>query len=269
MKELPVEDIQRRALVGDAIDNMSSYWHSFWNNYFSGTPVTDDELLRQTANTIDRKPIPQQAIRKRARMIASILELSPNDELIDLCCGNGLTDFELSPFVKSIVGIDFAENLIDAALRLKQQPNICYRVGNVTEPLSLMIGEEPMPNKFLMVSSLGYFQPRELDEILGNIIRHLRDRIFQFLIEGIPNVELQANFYNTPERVARHLENERTRPDTNDGVGRWWRAEEIETICNSHRLSVHITNQAAGGINYRMDALIRRSSGSPTEEADG
>lgn len=267
MKELPVEISQRRALVRDATDNMPSYWHSFWNNYFPGTPVTDDELLRQTANTVNKKPIPRQAIRQKARGIASVLELSLNDELIDFCCGNGLTDFELAPYVKSIVGIDFAENMVDAALRLKQRPNIRYCIGNVTASLSLTIGEESMPNKFLMAGSLGYFQPRELNEILGNITRHLKDRAFRFLIEGIPNLELQANFYNTPERVARHLENERIHPNTNDGVGRWWQAEEIETICRSCGLSVHITNQTLGGTDYRMDALIRGDS--TTEEVDG
>ena len=269
MTELPVEDGQCRSLVRETIDNMPSYWHSFWNNYYSGTPVTDDELLRQTANTVNRKPIPQQMLRQRARRIASILDLSSNDELIDLCCGNGLTDFELAHYVKSIVGIDFAENLIDAALRLKQQPNILYCVGNVTEPLSSMIGEELIPNKVLMVSSLGYFQPRELDKLLCNVIRHLRGRAFQFLIEGIPNFEMKANFYDTPERVARHLENERIHPDTNDGIGRWWRAEEIETICWSHGLFVQVTNQTVDGANYRMDALIRKIQGLQAKETEG
>jgi SAM-dependent methyltransferase len=212
----------------------------------------------QTANTVNRVPIPLSAIQQRAHRIASILQLSPQDDLVDLCCGNGLVDFELAPYVKSIVGIDFAENLIDAAQRLKQRPNIRYCIGNVTAPLSLLMGEDKLPGKFLMVSSLGYLQPWELSKILGNILQHLKGRAFQFLIAGIPNVELQAHFYDTPERVARHLENERALPDTNDGVGRWWSAEEIETICRGRGLSVHLTNQTADGMDYRMDAVISK-----------
>ncbi|MGA9427845.1 MAG: hypothetical protein WBV33_22375, partial [Terracidiphilus sp.] len=135
--------------------------------------------------------------------------------------------------------------------------NIRYRIGNITDRLSALIGRDQVPNKFLMAGSLGYLQPRELSAILGNIGRHLDERAFEFLIEEIPNAELKANFYNTPERVARHLENERTHPDTNDGVGRWWRAEEIETLCAGHGLSVQIMNPPASLWNYRMDALIR------------
>ena len=235
---------------------LADHWRSFWNDRFAQVPFTDEDLMQQSANTVNKISLPLEKIRQWARNIATVLELSTTDELVDFCCGNGLLDFELAPHVKSIIGIDFAENMITAAQRLKQRTNIRYRLGDVTAPLSLLIGAE-VPNKFLMVGSLGYLQPRELDMILENIVRHMQGRGFRLLMAAAPNQALKASFYDTPERLARHLENERTRPDTNDGMGRWWRAEEIERISCRHGLAVQFTDVSIDGSDYRMDALIR------------
>ena len=54
----------------------------------------------------------------------------------------------------------------------------------------------------------------------------------------------------------RHAANEALAPDTNDGLGRWWRTEEIEAACRKHGLNVRIENQPDALSNYRMDALI-------------
>lgn len=237
-------------------NRLADYWHSFWNARFAKVPLTNDDLMRQTANTINKVPLPIERIQQRAGGIAKVLQLRAADELVDFCCGNGLVDFELAPYVNSITGIDFAENLIAAAQHLKQRPNIRYCLGDVTEPLSSLIGEVNMANKFLMAGSLGYLQPGELDRILHNIVRHLQGREFQFLIVAVPNLATMANFYNTPERLARHLKNEKTLPNVNDGIGRWWRAEEIEGICLRYGLTAQITDPSLDGTNYRMDALI-------------
>lgn len=234
----------------------SSYWRAFCNEYFSGTATTEEDLLQQAGYTVNKKPIPYAKVRELVQRISLILELRPSDCLVDFCCGNGLLDYELAPSVRSVIGIDFAESVIATARRLKQRQNITYQVGSATDPLTSLIGSGTVPDKFLMAGALAYLQPEEFDRVLRNIREYLGDRGFRFLVVGIPNQRLQANFYDTPERLARHLENERTLPDTNDGLGRWWRVEEIEAICAANGLSVQIANQPANLSNYRMDALI-------------
>jgi len=234
----------------------SKYWQQFWNNYLGRPPVTTDDLLQQVAKTVNKKPVPMEIIKCMIEMISKQLTLTPADCLLDFCCGNGLLDEHLSAHVGKLVGVDFAQNLIETAQKLKQHPNITYQFGDVISPLESLVGRDIKPNKYLMVDSLGYFQPAELDTILDNIKKHLAGKPFQFLLTGIPNYDLKWNYYDTPERAARHLDNEQRTANINDGIGRWWQAAEVMTICSKHGLFLRATNQPHCLSNYRMDVVI-------------
>lgn len=240
---------------------MSKFWQIFWdnylwNNYHSREPKTAVDLYYQAAKTANKKPITEEAFSLMLQRIKKRLELTPEDHLLDLCCGNGLVSFELAPTVKWLTGIDFAEQMIRAARHFKSRQNTSYYIGDVTTPISTFVGGDVFPNKILMSGSLAYFEPHDLHVILTNIREHLAYRPFCAFFTDIPNDDLKWNFYNTPERRARYLENEKQVANVNDGVGRWWRAEEIEAICLKYRLNVGIGNQPAELSNYRMDALI-------------
>ncbi|MEO6365501.1 MAG: methyltransferase domain-containing protein [Luteimonas sp.] len=233
---------------------MSKNWIGFWDNYRNVQARSEDDLFVQVGKTIARKPIPRPMF---ASMVANIVErlaLVQEDHLLDLCCGNGLVSFELAKVAGRVTAVDFARHLVEAARQLKSHPNIDYRVGDVSAPLRQLVDDTP--NKFLMNDALAYFEPTSLDSILDNIV-HLREgHPFHFLLTGIPNHALKWNFYDTPERQARHLENEQLEHNTNEGIGRWWRIEELATACHARGLQVEIIDQAQAISNYRMDALI-------------
>ena len=112
----------------------SKYWQQFWNNYLGRPPVTTDDLLQQVAKTVNKKPVPMEIIKCMIEMISKQLTLTPADCLLDFCCGNGLLDEHLSAHVGKLVGVDFAQNLIETAQKLKQHPNITYQFGDVISP---------------------------------------------------------------------------------------------------------------------------------------
>src|SRR5208337_116663 len=131
-----------------------------------------------------------------------------------------------------------------------------YVMGDVTTALANLVGTASIPTKFLLHYSLAYFTPAQLSTILRNMRAHLKGHRFRFLLTGIPNNALQGSLYDTEERRARHLENEKVCKDTNDGLGRWWAKDEIEGICRNHGLTVAVRNQMRSLSNYRMDVLI-------------
>lgn len=237
---------------------MNNDWHTFWGSYRKVEARSEDDLFIQVGKTIDKKPIPKGMFDEMITSIRRRLALSTDDILLDLCCGNGLVTYELGPFVGSATAVDFSEHLISAARRHKSRVNITYRVADVSAPLDVLMDGATKPTKLLMNDSLAYFGPLDLTRILENVLDHVRSNDFIFLLTGIPNTALKWNFYDTPERRAHHAQNQLVLDNVNDGLGRWWRPDEIEAVCHAAGLSVSITDQPAQLSNYRMDALIRR-----------
>ena len=236
---------------------MKEFWKGYWATYGPSEARTEQDLFKQVAHTVSKRPIPHDMFVRMLEHIVVKLELSPTDHLLDFCCGNGLFSYELAKQVAQVVGIDFVARNIHTAQLRKRRENTTYIVGDATAPLLRLIGSGCIPNKFLMHYSLGYFTPAEFAAILRNILDHLGSRKFRFLLTGIPNAALKGNFYNTPERRAQHLANEQQVRDTNDGLGRWWQTDEIQKICRRYDLAVLIENQALELSNYRMDAIIK------------
>lgn len=243
---------------------MSKEWQSFWGNYRNADARTEDELFVQVGKTISRQPIPRDMFTNMVDRIIDRLQLGAEDHLLDLCCGNGLISFELAQVTGHVTGVDFAEHMIRAARKFKALPNIDYHVGDVSLPIADMVDGAfmnscGMPGKYLMNDALAYFDPMALGTIVDNICAARSGQPFRLLLTGIPNTALKWNFYDTPERKLRHSENLRIGDDTNDGLGRWWNAAEIESACAQRGLEVSIDNQPDSISNYRMDALIWRA----------
>jgi RimJ/RimL family protein N-acetyltransferase len=244
-------------------NDMNVSWMHFFDNYLGYDPATEHDLFRQVAQTVNRQPIPREVFNQMNDRIVAQIKLSSVDHLLEFCCGNGLFSYELAAHVECVTGIDFAPRLIRTARQFKSRQNIAYILGDATAPLSTLIDDKQFPNKFLLNCSLAYFEPAQLDTILGNILDRLGERFFLFLATGIPSFDLKWNFYNTPERRIKHLKDEKEPGNTNDGLGRWWRTSEIEQICRQRGLTVLIENQPPELSNYRMDAIISPFSSEP------
>ena len=241
-------------------------WLSFWNAYRNREACDESDLFFQVGKTVNKVPIPVEAFRYMVDRIADKLQLTTDDHLMDYCCGNGLLTYEFAKRVRNVTAIDFTTHLIVTARRLKALPNITYCLGDVKAPLHTLLScQNLLPNAFLMYDALAYFEPKDLNAIIKNILHLLDKRPFRMFLGHIPNSDLKWNFYNTPERRARHLENEKNPANTNDGLGRWWSANEIEQLCQQLGLTVSIENQPPELSNYRMDALISSKLGNPSK----
>jgi len=237
-------------------DNWQEYWDEFLLNRYGKEEVkTEDDLYFQVARTVNRKPVEKQVIDEIILQIIDNLSLTPDDILVDFCCGNGLFTYELKDKVKHITGVDFSQKIIDTANKYKSAPNITYCLGSAVDYMKTH--KETMelrPNKYLMNESLAYFTPDDFEKMLANVIDASGD--FKFLIRGVPNDLLKWNYYNTEERKI-FYEGLLAKGDlTNDGLGRWWLPNEIGAICNRLNLKYSIYNQELPVSDYRMDVLI-------------
>ncbi len=232
-------------------------WENFWKEWRNKDIETENDLYFQVGKTVHNKPIEKEIFDRINEGIVHTLDLSEEDILVELCCGNGLCTYEFRDKVKQIMAVDFAPHLIEAAVKFKSATNISYTLGSVTEFLASLESKGVHPAKYLMNDSLAYFKPEDLKEIL-TLISGVARGAFKFLIRGVPNDLLKWNFYNTDERKQRYHEYVAKGDITNDGLGRWWSPAEIEQICHTLGLDVVIRNQEPPVSNYRMDILISK-----------
>jgi predicted TPR repeat methyltransferase len=230
-------------------------WKLFWENYRNILPKNQDELFFQVGKTIEKKPINKLVFEYMVRDIATYLQLKPNDILLEMCCGNGLLTKPLSKLCLNVLAFDFTTHLIETAEIYNKEENIEYNVGDAkSDFFNVFNYKKQKPNKFLMNDSLAYFTPNDLIDILEKIIENTSD--FFFYITGVPNFDKKTNFYNTPERLKVHLEDEQTDFATNNGMGRWWVISDLENIAKKYSLDLSIISPPEEISNYRMNILF-------------
>ena len=65
-----------------------------------------------------------------------IKNISINDRVLDIGCGNGSLAKDVASVAKSVLGVDFDSKLIEKARHKNQAPNLEYRVADATKDLS-------------------------------------------------------------------------------------------------------------------------------------
>ncbi len=236
-------------------------WKTFWNQYRKIPIEKEDDLLVQVGRTVNKLPIPQYKSDLILSRIREHLNLDKKNILLDICCGNGIYTSALSENVSMVFGIDFSDHLIQAARDYKSGSNIQYHALDALTPIPGYLPVHQYPDRVLMNAALAYFSQAQLQTLLENICAVNINRPWMFLITDIPNHHLMGNFYNTPERQRRFEENQSKEFNDNDGMGRWWKYEEIEECTEPLGLTARLIVQPPELSDYRMDVLISSSTG--------
>jgi len=232
-------------------------WHEFWSGYRKGEVKNEHDLFVEVGKTVAKEPISQAAFDLSIDLVRRDLELNGSDRLLELCCGNGLMTLRLAPLVREIRAVDFAQHLIDNARKFRNAANVQYVCAEAAGYISELAANETfVPSKILLSDALGYFEPDALASVLASASK-LTTHKFIFAATGIPCDDLKWNFYNTPERVRRYEENQRLASNSNDGIGRWWRREELERLARDQDLNLAIKDQPTELSNFRVDAIFR------------
>jgi hypothetical protein len=229
-------------------------WKTFWRNYRRANNVSTPSLFYEVGKTVNGRSISSEVFERLIDDIVVSLNLMPDDSLLEMCCGNGLITKPLSPFVNKIYAFDFTEHLIQAAVMQNYSANIQYAVGDANGKFLNYFKFDRSPNKILMNDSLAYFTPYELKGLLRYISKEIN--VFTMYITGIPNKDLQNNFYDTPERRARYEHCVQQGDLTNDGLGYWWNLSDIAQIAYDLGLNAHMTNQPEYMSNFRSNVVI-------------
>jgi SAM-dependent methyltransferase len=186
------------------------------------------------------------------------LNLSGQEVLLDLCCGNGLITARLSPWCRTIVGADYSWELIQVARERSAMPNTVYlhRAADDLRPTDFPNGA---PTKICMNGGLQYFT-----EIMFGCVLHslqgLVHRELALYLTDVPDAGKMRAFYNTPERWA---EFERRRAARTEAIGTWWHRNHLKSIMENAGYTVRILDPEPERYtaHYRFDVLAHLSGG--------
>ncbi len=205
-------------------------WKSFWNLKAENTST-----LAQVARIKEGKTLEESLLTQIVFKIRSQLDLKTSDDVLDVCCGNGLITQQLSPYCKNMVGIDFSENQIESAKQFSSQPNIQYLTGDAAT-----FQMDQKFDKIVLYFSFQYFESYELGKaVIKNLLSHLKkDGII--LLGDIPDRKRINLYYLTLiKRLKYWIKFYLGHSD----MGKFWSKTELDQICKELKVNGEFFNQ--------------------------
>lgn len=195
-------------------------WKIFWNEAGKNT----DALTQvQRFNSKNPEIISQTAIR-----IIELLSISNKDDVLDVCCGNGLITKEISTHCNSITGVDFSDSLLDFANKNSAGDTIIY---SKQDALNLSFANKF--DKAYLAFSFQYFESYEHGKkAIENILMHLKPG-GKLLLTDLPDKSRWGNFYNSLPKKLFYL---KQKLFGNEPMGKFWSETELNKICQELNL---------------------------------
>lgn len=225
-----------------------------WKHHWSTFPANaaHDDFFRQVGKTVGGQPITAEQFQAIVESVAENLELRADDDVLDLCCGNGIITRALTDRCGSILGIDYSEPLISTALEYNFGPRVRYVLGSVLELTSFLPSEAKF-DKILMYEALQHFAEDALTVLLSHVKAVSRQPLL-LLLASVPDRDRIWNFYNTPERRAEY---HRRKAEGTEAIGTWWSGPDLLGLLKASGFKPRILSQPTSlhTQHYRMDIL--------------
>jgi cyclopropane fatty-acyl-phospholipid synthase-like methyltransferase len=229
-------------------------WENFWNTF--PNQFSKDDFFRQVGKTFQGKPISTDQWKILTGDIIQKTNLTEEDDVLDLCCGNGFITSTLAPKTRQIVGVDFSKPLIDIAKEFHGAANTrfyCMSALDMT-PQNLHL-EKPF-DKIYMYEALQHFSKDQFTALLEVLLQISTERSV-ILLSSIPHKHRIWKFYDTPEKRCDYIERKRQGRQT---LGTWWSYSFIRKACTSADLRCEFLPQPLElhTSHYRFDVRITR-----------
>ncbi len=232
-------------------------WKCFWQKYRLIEVQSDKNLLFQVGKTVRSEVIDKNQFNILINEIENLLSLTKKDNLLDLCCGNGILTYELSKKVNYVIGIDFSEHYIQIANKYKIEKNVEYFLYDINklDGINNLLNKRKI-NKILTYDALAYFTKKEFHVLLQNVLK-ITENKFKFLLGSVLDENKKWNFFNTLPRKSNYFIKIKLMGKTK-GLGKWWSKEDIFKICKNNNLNCIFfdQNDSLYTAHYRMNVLI-------------
>lgn len=229
-------------------------WKDFWDSF--PRRFGRKEFLRQVGKTWGGQPVTEEQFQLLISVLFAKLDIRDTDEVLDLCCGNGLITSMVAKKCKQIVGVDFSSPLIEIANENHVAENIHYYCMSALEISPQNLYHSAPFTKIYMYEALQHFSEKQLAPLLEGLLAVSNEKTV-ILLASIPHRKKLGKFYNTPELQRAYRKGRRSGAL---GLGTWWRQSVIRKVCSSYGLRCEFLSQPEGlfTAHYRFDVRITR-----------
>lgn len=232
---------------------MDNYWQMFWAEHARSTVSGHSQC--QVLRTLHKKPIGEEQFRKILKDIEEKMGICYDDDVLDLCCGNGIITEHLASKCKRVVGVDFAPELV-AQIDLQEHPNISV----IIEDVRRIDFEERSFDKAIIYAGLQYLSHKETVCLFKSAVRWLKSSGL-FYIGDIPDRERLWNFFNTDERERAHFDSIKNDEPI---VGTWFDPEWLVKLgkhTGFQDIKILRQPKALPYSHYRFNMILKKSQG--------
>ncbi len=223
-------------------------WRRYWNQLAAAEADPQRQVARVRANQDLGPDDPARVVRH----LCQLLELRPQDRLLDLCCGNGLLTVQFATHCQEVAGMDLAEKMIESAQKLHSAPNIRYLQGNVTHADQWVLG--PF-DKIVLQFSFQYLSLREGKQAL-QAMKHILKPDGIIVLGDIPDADMIRSFYPALTSLIRYRIQ---RLLGTDQMGKFWSPREIKHIASGMAVERLLQPEDLPYSDYRVDYRLRFS----------
>ena len=230
------------------MDVMDNFWEKYYNSKdIVGTP----NLQRNVGRTKNGEPISEKVWNKSIEYIKSQIELKQTDDILEICCGNGMILGELSKLCKSACGIDYSKELLTQLV--EKYPNVRCFHSNVLEYKL----DDNSYDKLILYFAAQHFDEKDLLNLIKTMITTTKSE-GKILIGDVPDEYKKWDYILKPEHrydYFNRLEN------GTPMIGNWYSKEwfsALEYYIPNIRVEVQSQPDFMINSDWRFDVVITK-----------
>jgi SAM-dependent methyltransferase len=223
--------------------------YTFYKEYPKTCEPTD--FWGQVRRTHNGKPVGEEQISLIVNAMVNAMELTPTDQILDLCCGNGALSDRWMQQCKGGVGVDFSEVLIDVA----QKHFMRAGVEHVLSPAEAFAESCDSPERFTVGVCYGSWQflPGDSPARVLTAIRQRFPNIRRLVLGNVPDRETANGFFALRGLQVENLD------DPGSAIGVWWSQRQLRDLAEPRGWSVEFRRMDPSfyAAPFRFDAVLR------------
>ena len=222
-----------------------------------------------------------------AGYIIEMLEITDADQVLDLCCGNGLITRRVAAAARDVTGVDYSHMLLQQARDISKASNVIYLEGDARSLTSVLASRRFL--KMYISAAFQYFDHETGRDVLVGL-RQVAEPHAQLCILDVPDRACKiahmlraAGRLFLPERGEDHTKRfptlrsrfsyirrnaasavglGRSEPE----IGYWWSRAEFQELASECGFACTVLDQPRENPHrtYRFDALLQASRNTGT-----